>query len=79
MLQFHKNGEKWYAKTQHGEIVVCPNGRIYQWHMGVRIDYSGDDRQHSSNGEMWNFGDSPPSNMAVYMGIVYAVSNSRRN
>lgn len=84
MMKFIRNGVKWYAETSHGEFAFGDKQGLYQWHRGsidhpsIRIDYSGADRQCSSNGEMWQVG-SQHSAQPMYFGYIYAMSEARRN
>lgn len=78
MIQFIRHGVKWYARTSEGEIAYGNDQGLYQWHQGVRIDYSGGDRQCSSNGEMHSLG-TEHSAQPMYFGYIYAMSEARRN
>jgi hypothetical protein len=75
-LVFTELGYKAYARTPGGEFVYSDSQGLYEWrrvpyagpqtpglpmetHL-VRIQYSGGDRQGSSNGEMWISGPEAP-------------------
>lgn len=73
---------KWYAETACGEFAFSDKQGLYQWHKGQRIDYSGGDRQGSSNGQMWVTGkglDPTKPGLPAYLGFVYALSPRRVN
>ncbi len=57
-LQFHPitPGAKVYAQTPSGELAFGDSQGLYEWRNGVRIDYTGGDRQGSSGGQMWTSG-----------------------
>lgn len=65
-LVFSGYREKRYAKTPKGEFAFGEHGGLYEWRrmdVGgterlVRIQYTGGDRQVSSEGRMWTFGRS---------------------
>lgn len=83
MLIFKDRGvgrHKWYARTPTGEFAFSDTGGLYQWHQGQRTDYSGGDRQHSSDGRMWNFGGgNAPRPTPAHLGLMSALDPARKN
>ncbi|KAB2347311.1 hypothetical protein [Actinomadura rudentiformis] len=70
---------KWYARTATGEIAYSDTQGLYQWHDGQRIDYSGGDRQCSSDEHMHTLGIGGPQPHPIRLGLLAAVSPARRN
>lgn len=82
MLIFKDHGvgcRKWYARTSNGEFAFSDTQGLYQWHDGHRIQFTGGDRQHSSDGRMWHFGDETLQPTPAYLGFVHALHQARWN
>lgn len=80
-LTFVGGPYKWFARTPDGEYAFSDAQGLYEWHhrdpthfgLLTRTQYTGGDRQCSSNGALWTSSGTPRHSLAHVLGKAEAL------